>query len=118
MPYTSVVFDLDGTLFDTLPDLHAALNHTLSLRGWPRKELSDTRRNVGNGIRRLIRLSAPEDVPEEEIDRCFDDFIGYYSEHLTVETVPYPGIAELLHALRENRIRIAVATNKDRKSVV
>ncbi len=112
MPFRTAVFDLDGTLLDTLPDLHAALNHAMSLRGWPQKEISDTRKNVGNGIRRLIRLSAPEDAAEEQIDRCFDDFISYYSEHLTVATVPYPGIPELIRSLANEGVLIAVATNK------
>ncbi|MBR2592221.1 MAG: HAD family hydrolase [Oscillospiraceae bacterium] len=112
MSYRTAVFDLDGTLLDTLPDLHAALNHALSLLDWPQKELSDTRRNVGNGIRRLIQLSAPENASEEQIDRCFDDFISYYSEHLTVATVPYPGIPELIRSLSDAGVLIAVATNK------
>ena len=119
-----VIFDLDGTLVDSLEDLGAAVNYALALRGLPQHTDDEYRRMVGHGVRNLVRqalersLAAPEAgaasgaVSDELISECLADFKGYYSSHIDVHTRPYPGIRELLSELHRRGVLLAVATNK------
>ena len=108
----AVIFDLDGTLLNTLGDLRAATNHALEVRGLPPHSMEEIRQFIGNGIRLLIRRAMPEGTPEAEIDAALDDFKAYYAAHIHDRTVPYDGIPQLLTALRKRGIQVAVLSNK------
>ncbi len=108
----AVIFDLDGTLLNTLGDLRAATNHALEVRGLPPHSMEEIRQFIGNGIRLLIRRAMPEGTPEAEIDAALDDFKAYYAAHIHDRTVPYDGIPQLLTALRKRGIKVAVLSNK------
>ncbi len=108
-----VIFDLDGTLLNTIADLGAACNQALSHFHYPTHELADYPRLVGNGVNNLIRRALPEgERTEENVQRLRTVFVPYYDEHNCVFTKPYEGIVEVLNALRERGIRLAVASNK------
>lgn len=108
----AVIFDLDGTLLNTLGDLRAATNHALEVRGLPPHSMEEIRQFIGNGIRLLIRRAMPEGTPEAEINAALDDFKAYYAAHIHDRTVPYDGIPQLLTALRKRGIKVAVLSNK------
>lgn len=108
----AVIFDLDGTLLNTLGDLRAATNHALAVRGLPPHSMEEIRQFIGNGIRLLICRAMPEGTPEAEIDAALDDFKAYYAAHIHDRTVPYDGIPQLLTALRKRGIQVAVLSNK------
>lgn len=108
----AVIFDLDGTLLNTLGDLRAATNHALAVRGLPPHSMEEIRQFIGNSIRLLICRAMPEGTPEAEIDAALDDFKAYYAAHIHDRTVPYDGIPQLLTALRKRGIQVAVLSNK------
>lgn len=108
----AVIFDLDGTLLNTLGDLRAATNHALEVRGLPPRSMEEIRQFIGNGIRLLICRAMPEGTPEAEIDAALDDFKAYYAAHIHDRTVPYDGIPQLLTALRKRGVKVAVLSNK------
>ncbi len=116
--YDVVLFDLDGTLFYTLPDIHSAVNAALAMCGYGQNTPEETRRYVGYGSRWLIEKSLPEGAPRSEVDRVLIAYRRYYNDHLMVDTVPYPGIGEMLSALRERGAALGVATNKFHNSAV
>lgn len=106
------VFDLDGTILDTLEDLAAAGNHALTSCGMPERTTDEVRQFVGNGIRKYMERAVPPGTPEADIDRVHAAFTAYYTEHCADRTAPYPGIPELLRQLRSAGIRTAVVSNK------
>lgn len=106
------VFDLDGTILDTIDDLAGSVNAALRAEGFPEREVSDVRRFVGNGIRRTLVLSAPDGTPEDVIDRLLAAFKAHYQLHDRDCTRPYDGIPELLVQLRDAGIKTAVVSNK------
>ena len=112
--YKLVLFDLDGTLIDTLEDLAAAVNHALGLRGCPLHSLPEYRTMVGHGVRNLVIQALPPELQadEREIDAALSDFKAYYTAHIDVHTRPYPGMQELLRDLHAAGVRMAVASNK------
>jgi len=113
MKYKVVIFDLDGTLLDTLEDLGAAVNHALALRGFPHHTLAEYRQMVGHGVRNLVMQALPEEQREDVvIDTCLADFKAYYTAHIDVRTRPYPGMQELLRTLHARGVRLAIASNK------
>ena len=112
MQYTLAVFDLDGTLLDTLDDLRTSLNVALEKAGMPQRSKDEVRRFVGNGIRKLLERAAPEDTPAAEIDRLYETFSAHYALHCAEQTAPYPGILPLLRTLRAAGMRTAVVSNK------
>lgn len=113
-----VIFDLDGTLLNTIADLAEAANHALAQCGYPQHSPAAYPYYVGNGVTRLLERVMPEDERNEEnIAIMRRHFTDYYGSHLTAHTRPYPGISELLHALRDNGIQIAVASNKYQAAV-
>lgn len=108
-----VIFDLDGTLLNTIDDLGAAANHALSAAGYPTHHISSYPHFVGNGITRLLERVAPADqCAPEEIARLREEFVKYYDKHCTDMTQPYPGIPELLDELTFRKVSVAVASNK------
>ncbi|MBR3629835.1 MAG: HAD hydrolase-like protein, partial [Oscillospiraceae bacterium] len=112
MQYKLVIFDMDGTILDTLEDLAAAGNHALGVCGMPQRTVDEVRQFVGNGIRNYLNLAVPEGTPPEEVDRVQAAFTAYYAVHCADRTAPYPGMTELLGTLRSAGIRTAVVSNK------
>lgn len=113
-----VIFDLDGTLVNSIDDLGNAANHALAKGGYPVHSLSAYPMFVGNGVRRLIERALPEDARTPEIvEPMLESFREYYDEHLTDATVPYTGIPELLRALVSADVMVAVASNKYQAAV-
>lgn len=111
--YTTVLFDLDGTLLDTLQDLANAGNHTLSCLGLPEHPTEAYKKMVGNGIPKLIERMLPENNRGEATQEIANKlFFKYYEKHLDDFTKPYPGIIKLLNILKENKIKMGVITNK------
>lgn len=117
MKYRLMIFDLDGTILDTLDDLSGALNHTLQWGGFPVRTRMEARSFIGNGIRNLIKRGAPDGTPEDVIDRLHQEFAPYYAAHSADKTGPYPGIPELLQTLRQEGVQLAVVSNKAHPAV-
>lgn len=113
-PFDVVVFDLDGTLADTAPDLTAALNHTLGMLGRPPIPTEGVRRMVGHGVRALLRrgLGATGEVNEALVEQGFPIFIDYYGGHMADATRPYDGVENALAALDARGVKLAICTNK------
>ena len=108
-----VIFDLDGTLLNTIDDLGYACNHALAQTGYPTHPIGAYPAKVGNGINNLIRRALPENErTEENILRVRASFVPYYNQHNCDYTKPYSGIPELLAALKADGCRLAVASNK------
>lgn len=110
--YDVVLFDLDGTLTDTLTDLTNSVNYALKEFGFPERSLEEIRSFVGNGVRKLIYRSVPENTGDEISEKCLDAFKAYYKDHSCVETKPYDGIVPMLEELKKRNIKTAVVTNK------
>jgi len=108
---TGILFDLDGTLLDTLEDLLDATNYALRAHGYPQRTLPELRRFVGNGAYNQMRLSAPEGTAEEEIQRLLDTYKPYYTANCRHKTRPYAGVCEVLARLTEN-YPVAIVSNK------
>ena len=108
-----VIFDLDGTLLDTIGDLAVACNACLAVRGLPQHSYEDYCGFVGNGIMRLVERALPEPLrTPENVALVRADFVAYYTAHIDAFTKPYAGIPELLAALTARGVRTAVASNK------
>ena len=114
MKYEVAIFDLDGTLIDTIEDLGTAVNHTLRLRSLPLHSMEEYKGMVGHGIRDLVTKALPISLQEDSsyIDSALKDFREYYSSHIDVHTRPYEGMVALLEELHSAGVRIAVASNK------
>ncbi|MDE7006112.1 MAG: HAD-IA family hydrolase [Alistipes sp.] len=107
------IFDLDGTLVDSIGDLAVACNTALALRGLPQHSYEAYCGFVGNGIMRLVERALPEPLRSpENVALVRADFVAYYTDHLDVRTEPYPGIPELLAELVRRGVKLAVASNK------
>ena len=113
MGYSTVVFDLDGTILNTLDDLHASMNYALQAHGLPLQTFDDTRRRVGNGIVQLVKKSLPQNSSQELFEQVHATFTEHYSQHANDATAPYPGIIELVLKLKNKGIACGVCTNKD-----
>lgn len=108
---TGIIFDLDGTLLNTLEDLLDATNYALAQCGYPARTLVELRRSVGNGAENQIRMCLPAGTSPEEVQGVLKIYKPYYTEHCQVKTRPYDGILESLAILKEN-YPIAVVSNK------
>ncbi|MBQ1585578.1 MAG: HAD-IA family hydrolase [Muribaculaceae bacterium] len=106
------MFDLDGTLLDTLRDLAASVNYALRQFGMPEHSLDDIRRFVGNGVRRLMERAVPDGADHPQFEEVFAIFRRYYMEHSLDTTRPYDGISDTLHELKRRGCRMAVVSNK------
>ncbi len=106
----AVLFDLDGTLLDTLPDIRLSLNETLAKFGYPLLSASETRAFIGDGAKRLVERALPANAPD--LDAVYEDFRARYAASENALTRPFDGIEELLLALKERGIGRAVVTNK------
>ena len=112
MAYKLAIFDLDGTILDTLEDLADAMNYALGEHGYPGRTIEEVRRFVGNGIRKLIERAVPAGLAKEEIDRVHETFSAYYQQHCADKTRPYEGVLPLLERLRAAGCLTAVVSNK------
>ncbi len=114
MKYKLVIFDLDGTLLDTLDDLSAAVNYAMQQRGFPSHTRNEYMKMVGHGARNLMSQALPMEHKDDEalIDAALADFRTYYNAHIDVYTKPFPGIQELIAALHQKGVMLAVASNK------
>ena len=110
--YKAVIFDLDGTLLDTLTDLAEGTNYALRINGFPERTLDEIRRFVGNGARKLIERAVPDGQVEAALEKVRQDFNVYYKIHCKDHTGPYPGIMEMLQELVEQGYSLGVVSNK------
>ncbi len=110
--YHTYIFDLDGTLLDTLDDLASAVNYALRTYGMPEHSRDAIRRFVGNGVRMLMIRAVPDGEQNPKFEEVFETFRKYYMQHSLDTTRPYDGISEMLAALRQRGCRLAVVSNK------
>ncbi len=116
MKYKTILFDMDGTVLYTLPDLCDSVNYSLAQFGYAPITIEQTRRYVGNASRRLIEQAAP-DADSETVDRILEFYKPWYAAHCSVKTRPYDGIPELLRRLHGAGHRLAIVSNKPDESV-
>ena len=112
MKYKTFIFDLDGTLLDTLHDLANSVNYALRTHGMPEHSIDDVRRFVGNGVRLLMERAVPDGAQNPAFDAAFATFRQHYMQHSLDTTCPYEGIPEVLRELKRRGCRLAVVSNK------
>lgn len=117
MKYDLIIFDMDGTILNTLEDLKNSLNYVLQQAGYQTRTLEEVRTFVGNGIRKTIERALPSDIEEEKVDELFSLFMDYYAIHNTDNTKPYNGVIELLKELKHLGYKTAVVSNKQDSAV-
>ncbi len=109
---TTIIFDLDGTLLNTLRDLQMAVNHALEIYHYPTKSLEEVRQSVGNGVSKLMERVLPAGAQNPDFKDCLESFRTYYSAHLCDYTKPYEGLEEVLSALKTEGYRMGIVSNK------
>lgn len=108
-----VIFDLDGTLLNTIADLGNSVSHTLEMHGFPSHTIPEYKKMVGHGMRNLVKAALPETERKDEfIDSFLKEFLDWYMDHIDSETRPYPGIPGLMAELKRKGIKLAIASNK------
>ncbi len=107
-----ILFDLDGTLLDTLEDLMDSVNYALQTEGFPQRSKQEIRAFVGNGVANLVHRAVPKGTPQPIEARCLGTFRAHYANNMNHKTAPYPGIMPLLNALKQRGIKMAVSSNK------
>lgn len=112
MKYNAVLFDLDGTLLDTLGDLHLGVNITLKNHGYPQRTLEEVRAFVGNGARQLMRLALPQGTSEAELESILAEYLEWYRVNFCVTAAPYTGVKAVVDALVAKGVKVAVVSNK------
>lgn len=117
MKYKLAIFDMDGTILNTLEDLMDAVNYALKKNDYPTHSLEDVRKFVGNGMWKLIERAVPPKTTPDMQKKVHDDFMEYYQVHCADKTRPYDGILELLHNLKAAGIKTAVVSNKADEAV-
>ena len=110
--YNVYIFDLDGTLLDTLHDLASSVNYALQTHDMPTHSVDAIRGFVGNGVRLLMERAVPDGAQNPQFEAAFATFRQHYMQHSLDTTCPYPGIAEMLHQLKQRGCRLAVVSNK------
>lgn len=115
--YDTVIFDLDGTLLNTLDDLADSVNYTMSAYGFPHRTVDEVRCFVGNGVGRLIELSIPDGLKNPQYEKCLEDFRRHYAENMQNKTDAYEEIRELLEELSKEGLKLAIVSNKFDKAV-
>lgn len=110
--YKAVLFDMDGTLLNTLADLTDAVNHVLAAHGYPIRTVEEVRTFVGNGAAKLIERAVPRGTDAATVAAVLEEYKAWYEAHSCVKTAPYPGIPAVLAALRREGVRTAVVSNK------
>lgn len=117
MRYNTVIFDLDGTLLDTLEDLTNCVNYILKKYNFSLRTKDEIRSFLGNGIQKLLERSLPENEIIKDFEQIHQDFNDYYAMHCADKTKLYDGILELLESLKQMNIKIAVVSNKGNYAV-
>ncbi len=112
MKYQLAIFDLDGTLLNTLEDLTDSVNHALSVHNMPARTLAEVRSFVGNGILNLIKRAVPHGTSDSEIQSAFETFHAHYKIHSADKTCPYDGVIPMLEMLKNSGVKLAVHSNK------
>ena len=115
--YDAILFDLDGTLLDSLEDMKDSVNHVMREFGFPEHTTEGIRTFVGNGIRRLIERSVPEDTDPRTCEAALKVYRSYYNDHCMIKTKPYDGVPELLAALKKEGFAMAIVSNKNEEAV-
>ena len=110
--YNTYIFDLDGTMLDTLQDLADSVNYALRQHGMPEHSIDDIRRFVGNGVRLLMERAVPDGAENPQFEVTFATFRQHYMKHSLDTTHPYEGISELIHELKARGCKMAVVSNK------
>ena len=110
--FQAVLFDMDGTLLDTLSDMQDAVNHILLENGWPQRTLEEIRAFVGNGAAKLMERAIPEPIAPQRFQEILSTYKDWYQAHNCVKTAPYPGIPEVLAELEKMGVKTAVVSNK------
>lgn len=110
--YTTIIFDLDGTLLNTLEDLTNAVNYVLNKHNFPIRTIDEIQSFVGNGIRKLIERALPHKINDMEFEIAFNEFQNYYGLHCQDATHPYENVIDLLKILRQKKYNIAIISNK------
>lgn len=110
--YTHVIFDLDGTLLNTIDDLADAGNHVCAAHGWPTHTVEEYKRMVGNGIPKLVSRFAPAGLGEEALATALAEFSAYYGQHKEDKTAPYEGVPQTVGRLKAAGVTVAVLSNK------
>ena len=118
MKYKAAIFDLDGTLLDTLDDLWDAVNHTMDMYGFPRRTRDEVRSFVGNGVERLIELSVPDGLNNPKFTEAVASYRAYYAANSEHKTAPYAGVTGLIRKLLSDGIAVSVVSNKPHGSTV
>ncbi len=108
----AALFDLDGTLLNTLTDLYLCVNYALKTHNLSLRTIDEVRRFLGNGIQYLIHCSVPEGTSADTEKKTFDTFVEYYEKHCSDNTAPYDKIGEVLKTLRSNGVKVAIVSNK------
>ncbi len=107
-----IIFDLDGTLLDTLPDIYASVNRMLRALSYPERTLEHTLSGIGYGSRRLMEVSLPEGAGDETVDEALDVYRRIYRESFSVDTKPYEGLLDVVRQLKSEGMALAVLSNK------
>lgn len=113
----TVIFDLDGTLLNTLEDLRDSVNVMMRRHGYPEHSLEQIRNFVGNGVGNLIARSIPHGRDNGSFDRILEEFRDYYTKHCRIKTKPYEGVPEMIKTLSERGYKIAIVSNKNDAAV-
>ena len=117
MRYQTAIFDMDGTILETLEDMCASVNVTMDHVGYPRRTMDEVRRFVGNGAAKLIERCMPAGAEDPRYPAALEFYRAYYDAHAQIKTGPYPGIPELLNKLSREGVRLAVVSNKPDEAV-
>lgn len=112
MKIDTVIFDLDGTLLNTLDDLHACFNHAIKEFGYPERTKEEIRNFVGNGVQKALERALPENISKSELKKVVDCFKKYYSQNMNTHTKPYDGIEEVLKDLQSKGFKLGIVSNK------
>lgn len=117
MRYKAVLLDMDGTVLNTLGDLHNAVNHSLRRFAFDSVSMDRVRAGLGNGAAHLIRYCLPEDCAQELYERVLGFYLPYYNAHCSILTCPYEGIVQMMERLRAKGMKLAIISNKGDEAV-
>lgn len=112
MKIDTVIFDLDGTLLNTLDDLHACFNHAIKEFGYPERTKEEIRNFVGNGVLKALERALPENISQSELEKVVDCFKKYYRQNMNTYTKPYDGVEEMLKDLQSKGFKLGIVSNK------
>lgn len=111
--FNAIIFDMDGTLLNTIEDIADSVNYILNKYGYPQRTYKEILSFVGNGSERLMELSLPDGYKTPNFNQCFEEYKRYYLEHNNIKTSPYEGIIKLLKELSEKNYKLAIVSNKN-----